>query len=148
MNIRRRPESALSGDAQGMMERSAFRRAVEAKDLGALIDTFAEDGVLNSPVSFQPFRGRKAIGGLLYVLMDVFEDFHYTDEFEAPNGGMALVFRARVGDREVQGVDLLRFGPGGRVRELTVMIRPLSGLQALTEAVGPRLRTLGVDRRQ
>lgn len=138
----------MSGDEHGMMERSAFRRAVEAKDLGALIDTFAEDSVLNSPVSFHPFRGRKAIGGLLYVLMDVFEDFHYTDEFAAANGRMALVFRARVGDRELQGVDLLRFDPRGMVRELTVMIRPLSGLQALMEAVGPRLRGLGGDQRQ
>ncbi len=126
-----------------MTDRSAFRRAVEAKDLGTMIDAFAADGVLNSPVSFHPIRGRKAIGALLSILMEVFEEFCYTDELEAQDGGKALVFRARVGERELQGVDLLRFDSSGLISELTVMVRPLSGLQALLGAVGPRLNVPG-----
>lgn len=126
-----------------MNDRTAFRRAVEAGDLGGMIDVFREDAVLHSPVSFQPFRGRKAIGGLLFVLMEVFEDFRYTDELNAEDGTKALVFRAGVGGRELQGVDLLRFDEEGRVRELTVLVRPMSGLEALMEAVGPRLESLG-----
>jgi hypothetical protein len=125
-----------------MSDRSTFRRAVEANDLGAMIDAFAGDGILNSPVSFHPFRGRKAVGSLLSILMEVFEEFRYTDEYDAPDGGMALVFRARIGDRELQGVDLLRFDSVGLISELTVMVRPLSGLQALLGAVGPRLKAL------
>ncbi|MGD8696303.1 MAG: hypothetical protein PVJ12_04260, partial [Gammaproteobacteria bacterium] len=101
--------------------------------------------VLYSPVSFQPFRGKKAIGGLLFVLMEVFEDFRYTDELDAEDGTQALVFQAGVGGRELQGVDLLRFDDTGRIRELTVLVRPMSGLQALMEAVGPRLESLGAD---
>lgn len=108
-----------------------------------MIDAFAGDGVLNSPVSFHPFRGRKAVGALLSVLMEVFEEFRYTDEFDSKDGGKALVFRARVGERELQGVDLLRFDSSGLISELTVMVRPLSGLQALLGAVGPRLKALG-----
>jgi hypothetical protein len=75
----------------------------------------------------------------------VFEDFRYTDELDAEDGTMALVFQAAVGGRELQGVDLLRFDETGRVRELTVLVRPMSGLQALMEAVGPRLESLGAD---
>ncbi len=122
-----------------MSDRGAFRQAVEAGDVGAMIDAFAQDAVLNSPVSFRPFRGRKAVGALLYVLMEVFEDFRYTDEYQSADGGRALLFGARVGDRELQGVDLLSFDADGLIRELTVLVRPLSGLQALMAAVGPRL---------
>ena len=39
----------------------AFRKAVEAHDLEALMATFADDAVLNSPVSFEPFRGKPMI---------------------------------------------------------------------------------------
>jgi hypothetical protein len=126
-------------------DRHAFRCAVEAGDLGGMIDLFRADAVLYSPVSFQPFRGKKAIGGLLFVLMEVFEDFRYTDELDAEDGTQALVFQAGVGGRELQGVDLLRFDDTGRIRELTVLVRPMSGLQALMEAVGPRLESLGAD---
>lgn len=126
-----------------MSASGAFRGAVERGDLGAMIDAFAEEAVLFSPVSFRPFAGRKAIGGLLYVLMEVFADFRYTDELVADDGTTALVFRARVGDRDVEGVDLLRFDDGGHIRELTVMVRPLSALHALRDAVGPRLQSLG-----
>ena len=46
-----------------------------------------------------------------------------------------LEFVARVGDREVQGIDLLRTADG-LVTELTVMIRPLSGLNAVVARMG------------
>lgn len=120
----------------------AFRRAVEAHDLTALMATFAEGAVLNSPVSFRPFRGRTAIRGLLGILLEVFQGFEYTDELRSDDGTRALVFTARVGDREVQGLDLLKFDDAGRIRDLTVMVRPRSALEALMQAVGPRLAAL------
>ena len=116
-----------------------FRRAVESRDLDELSALFAEDAVLHSPVTFQPFEGRPAIRRLLGILLEVFQDFRYTDELEARDGTRALVFRARVGDRELEGLDLLRFDAAGRVRDLTVMIRPRSALEALLGEVGPRL---------
>jgi hypothetical protein len=73
----------------------------------------------------------------------VFEDFRYEDRF-AGEDGEVLLFSARVGDRELNGIDLLRFDDAGKVRELTVMIRPLSGLTALVEAMGRELEELGV----
>jgi hypothetical protein len=45
------------------------------------------------------------------------------------------VFTARVGDRQVEGVDLLRDAEDGSVTDLTVFLRPMSGLQALAGAV-------------
>lgn len=124
----------------------AFRKAVEAHDLSALVATFADDAVLNSPVSFKPFRGKPAIGALLGILLEVLEDFEYTDHLRADDGTQALVFRARVGERDVQGLDLLKFDAEGRVRDLTVMVRPRSAVEALMQAVGPRLAALSSER--
>jgi len=51
------------------------------------------------------------------------------------------VFKARVGDKQLQGWDYLRLDDEGLVTELTVMVRPLSGLMALAQAMMERLRT-------
>ena len=120
------------------MSHAAFRAAVEARDPAAMTAAMAPDAVLNSPVSFKPFEGREAVSRLFEILMETFEDFRDTDEFEA-DGTAALVFRARVGDRELEGLDLFRFDADGLVTELTVMVRPLSATIALAEAVGPKL---------
>jgi hypothetical protein len=121
-----------------MSGHSTFRAAIEARDHAAMVAAFAPDAVLRSPVSFKPFEGREAISQLLAILLETFEDFHYMDEFEA-EGKAALVFRARVGDRELEGLDLFRFDAEGSIAELTVMVRPLSAVIALAEAVGPKL---------
>ena len=48
------------------------------------------------------------------------------------------------GDRQVQGLDLIRADADGRIAEFTVMIRPASGLIALAERMGPALQAAGV----
>jgi hypothetical protein len=75
--------------------------------------------------------------------MKVFEDFSYTDRFENEDEA-ALIFKARVGDREVQGLDLLRFDAEGKVSELTVMVRPMSAMHALAEAMEREFERLGL----
>ena len=122
-----------------MGNRSTFRAAIEARDLNRAVASFEENAVLHSPISFKPIEGRAAIGELLGVLSHVFENFHYTDELESADGTEALIFRARVGDREIEGLDLIRFGEAGLIRDLTVMVRPRSGMEALMAAAGPRL---------
>ena len=115
-----------------------FRAAVEARDREAILDALTPDVVLHSPVTFKPFEGRQAVAVLFTVLLEVFEDFGYTDEL--PGDGIhGLVFRARVGDRDVEGIDLLREDGAGKVVDITVMVRPLSAVLALRDAVGKRL---------
>jgi hypothetical protein len=122
-----------------MTDRRFFRQAVEAGDLDRLMSAFAEDAVLHSPITFQPFEGRAAIRRLLGIILSVAQDFRYTDELDAQDGTKALVFRARVRDRDVEGLDLIRFDEAGLIRDLTVMVRPRSGLEALLAEVAPRL---------
>jgi SnoaL-like protein len=117
------------------MGHEAFRAAVERRDLGAMVDALAPDVVFHSPITFKPFEGKEAVSTLLGVVAATFEDFRYTDELGA-EAAKALVFEARVGDREVQGLDLLRFDENGLIVDFTVMVRPLTGAMALAEAVG------------
>lgn len=118
-----------------------FRAAVEARDHDAMVDTLADDVVFNSPVAFKPFEGREAVGQVLAAVMETFDDFRYTDELEAGDVH-ALVFRARVGDKELEGLDLLRLDADGKVSDFTVMVRPASGLMALGERMGPKVAAL------
>jgi hypothetical protein len=115
-----------------------FRAAVESRDLAAMSALLSSDVVFSSPVAFKPFRGRADVTEVLGNVMDVFEDFTYVDEL-AGEGSHALVFSASVGGRALQGLDHLRFDDDGLISELTVMVRPLSGVIALAEAMGPRV---------
>ena len=117
---------------------SDFRAAIERRDFDGMLATLADDVVLHSPVSFKPFEGKEALAGLLRIIVGTFEDFRYTDELPGEDVH-ALIFRARVGDREVEGLDLVRPGPDGRIVDFTVMVRPLTGVVALAAAVGPQL---------
>ena len=121
----------------------SFRTAVEANDFDAMIAALSPDVVLHSPVTFSPFEGREAVSALLRVVFDVFEDFTYTDELTS-GPTTALVFTARVGNRRVEGIDLLRAAADGSIADITVLVRPMSGLQALAGAVATGL-ALGSD---
>jgi SnoaL-like domain len=116
-----------------------FRNAAESGDRDGMVAALAPDVVFNSPVKHKPFEGREAVAALFGALLETFEDFRYTDEFEQADGSKALVFRARVGDKELEGIDILRFGDDGLVADFTVMVRPLTGAMALAEEVGRKL---------
>jgi hypothetical protein len=113
-----------------------FRAAVEAQDFEAAVALLAEDVVFRSPVVFKPYRGRDAVAPLLFAVSRVFEDFRYEREIGAPEArDHALVFNARVGDRELHGCDFLHTNESGLIDDFFVMVRPLSATLALAEAM-------------
>ena len=117
-----------------------FRNAIEAGDLDRLAALFTEEIVFRSPVVHAPYRGRDQVMALLHAVSQVFEDFRYTRQIGAPGAAdHALVFRARVGDREVEGCDFIHVGDDGLIDELYVMVRPATGLMALAEAMKRQL---------
>ena len=124
------------------MRSDKFRAAAEAKDFSQVDDLLAEDVVFSSPAVFKPYEGREVVKVILGAVVQVFEDFRYLDQVEGDDRAV-LIFEARVGDRDLQGVDILRFADDGTVSELTVMIRPMSGLNALAEEMGRRLQAAG-----
>ncbi len=111
-----------------------FRDAVEARDPDRLTALLAEHVVFRSPAVHQPYEGRMMTSVILRAVMRVFEDFSYTRVVEQ-DADSVLVFTARVGDRQLEGADLLHVGEDGLVDDLRVMVRPLSGLTALVEAM-------------
>jgi SnoaL-like domain len=120
----------------------AFRAAAEAKDFAQAEDLFADDATFRSPMVFKPYEGRETIKVILGAVVQVFEDFRYIAHVETGDTAV-LEFEARVGDRELQGVDILKFNEDGSIAELTVMVRPMSGLAALGDAMRAKLEAAG-----
>jgi hypothetical protein len=122
-----------------MAEPHPFRRAAESKDIALLAETLREDVVLHSPVLFRGFEGRDTVSVVLTHVAATLENFSYTDEL-AEGDTVVLRFKATVGDRELEGIDFLELDPDGRVRELTVFMRPFSALNAFNEQMKTRLQ--------
>jgi hypothetical protein len=115
-----------------------FGRAVEAGDEDAAVATLADDVTFRSPAVYKPYHGRAQVEAILRLVATVFEDFRYTNEWRDGRTTI-LFFEASVGDRDVQGIDILEDNEDGLVEQLTVMIRPLSGLQAVAQTMAARL---------
>lgn len=113
-----------------------FRVAIEAGNIDAAVGLLADDVEFRSPVVFGPYRGREPVAALIRGVARVFEDFRYLREIGEPEGrDHALVFSARVGDRQVEGCDFIRCNEDGSIAELVVMVRPLTGAIALAKAM-------------
>lgn len=123
---------------------AAFRAAVERWDIEAASELLAADVVFHSPVTFHPFLGRETVSKLLGIVAETFEDFRYTDELES-EGAHALIFRASIEGKELEGIDLLRFDEEGLIADFTVMLRPLSGLIPFAQAMGAKAVAAGVQ---
>ena len=128
----------------------AFREAIEARDVEALEALLADDVVFRSPAVHKPYEGKLATSVVLRAVMRVFEDFRYTRTMGAEtDADQVLVFEATVGDRQVEGADFLHVREDGLIDDFRVMIRPLSGLTTVVEAMQGVLpdvmREMGLD---
>jgi len=121
-----------------MAEPHPFRRAAEAKDLDLLGAALREDVVLHSPILFRGFEGREIVSQVLTHVSATLEGLTYTDEL-TEGDTVCLRFKARVGDRELEGIDFLELDEDGKVSELTVFMRPLSAINAFNEQMKARL---------
>lgn len=124
----------------------AFREAVEANDLDAAEALLAEDVVFTSPVVFKPYEGKAITAAILRGVARVFEDFRYVSELSSADGrDHALVFATRVGDRGIDGCDFIHLDESGLIDRFMVMVRPLSGAQALAEAMGAQFEQIAKE---
>ena len=115
-----------------------FGNAVLAGDHDAALATLADDVEFRSPAVHKPYHGKEQVDGILRLVATVFENFRYTAEWR-DGVTTILFFEANVGDRELQGIDILEENGQGLVERFTVMIRPLSGLQAVAAAMAAKL---------
>jgi hypothetical protein len=119
----------------------AFRQAVEARDSAALEALLADDVVFTSPVAFKPYPGKAITAAVLRGALRVFEDFRYVREID---GGRdhALIFEAKVAGKTVNGCDFLHVDENGLIDDIMVMVRPLSGANALAEAMAAQFEQI------
>jgi SnoaL-like domain len=120
-----------------------FREAVENKDISAATELFSPDIVFHSPATFHPFVGLETVTELLSIVEATFEDFRYTDQLEAGDV-QALIFRASIDGRELEGIDLLRLDADGLIEDFTVMLRPISRLLPFAQAMGEKVTAAGI----
>ena len=116
----------------------AFTAAISARDADALIDTLAPDVVLYSAVTHTPFEGREVVADTYRSVLESFEELRIVDEFESGDTH-AFFWEGRMEGRSVTGADRLRLNPEGKVREITVLGRPLSGVATFLTGIGPRM---------
>ncbi|AYF74243.1 nuclear transport factor 2 family protein [Nocardia yunnanensis] len=120
-----------------------FRKAVEARDEAAIEALLADDVVFTSPVAFKPYPGKAITAAILRGVMRVFEDFRYLKEIGAEGAAdHALVFETTVAGKRITGCDFIHLDADGKIDEFMVMVRPLSGAQALSEAMAAQFERI------
>jgi hypothetical protein len=113
---------------------------IACNDLGDLPAIVHPDAVFRSPMANTAYAPAPALILVLSTVTQVFENFAYHRQLASDDGlDVVLEFSANVGDRKLKGIDFIRFDEQGRIVEFEVMVRPLSGLQALGAAMGQRL---------
>lgn len=116
----------------------AFRQAASGNDPGSLAALLAPDVQFFSPAVHQPYEGTEAVMTVLGAALRVLHPLQYADAVISDDRAV-LFFTTEVGGKRVEGIDALRFDAEARIRELVVMIRPLSALKAVVEAMAKEL---------
>ena len=117
-----------------------WHKMIAGGDLSTLPSIVDADAVFRSPIANKPYASREAVVLVLNTAYQVFENFAYHRQLATDDGlSVVLEFSANVGDKQLKGIDFIRFNDAGKIVEFAVMVRPLSGLQALGEAMGARI---------
>jgi hypothetical protein len=117
-----------------------WHRMIEKNDLGELPSIVHPDAVFRSPMAHTAYGPAPALILVLTTVIQVFENFAYHRELASDDGlNVVLEFSANIGDKKLKGIDLIRFNEAGQIVEFEVMVRPMSGLQALGAEMGKRL---------
>ena len=123
-----------------------FRKAVEERDTAAIEAMLAENVVFTSPVAFKPYPGKAITAAILRAVLRVFEDFRYVREIAGADGrDHALVFTATIDGKQINGCDFLHFDDNGLIDDFMVMVRPLSGANALSAAMGAQFERVAQE---
>jgi hypothetical protein len=115
-----------------------WHRIVAEQDLDALMAILAEDASIGAPPYWAKLEGRPLVHHLLGLILETIEGFRYYREWQQ-EGELALEFKGRVGDLEVQGIDLISLDATGCVANIDVLMRPTNAVLRLQEIIGPKM---------
>ena len=109
-------------------------------DMGELANILHPKAVFRSPMAHTPYPSAQAVQLILGTVIKVFEDFTYHRELASADGlSVVLEFSANVNGKALKGIDMIQFDTEGKIVDFEVMVRPMSGLQALGDEMGKRL---------
>jgi hypothetical protein len=113
---------------------------VEAGDLSDVAELLHPDVSFSSPAFWKPYPGPVAVAHVLATAVRNFEDFAYLRSFATAGGhDVVLEFSARIGELQLEGIDMIAFDAAGLITHFEVMIRPMKSLAAVAERMGATL---------
>ena len=119
-----------------------WHRVVQTRDLDALLNLLAADISMGAPPYWDKVQGRPTVHFLLGLIILAIEGFTYHREWHDDSrrkGEIALEFRGRVGDLDLQGIDLITLNDRGEIQNLDVLIRPMNALAELRKVIAPQM---------
>jgi len=113
-----------------------FQKAAVTKDIELAMSALADDAVLHSPLTDRfTFNGKEDIRRLFETAYEKFEGLNYHTVI----GDRVLVGGATIKGQRFEETLLLTLDDHGKIAEITLFIRPLTGLTAVMAALGPTL---------
>jgi hypothetical protein len=116
-----------------------WHRIVAAKDTDALQHMLSDDVTLGAPPYWTKLEGKAIVRHLLGIIIETIDGFTYHREWWK-GAELALEFTGRVGDLDLQGIDLISLDDANRVRNLDVPMRPVNAVLRLQELVAPKMQ--------
>jgi len=113
---------------------------IDREDMGELGSILHPKAVFRSPVAHTPYPTAPVVQLFLTAASQVFDDFVYHRELAGADGTCVMLeFSAKVNGKALKGIDLIQFDADGLIVDFEVMVRPMTGLQALADEMAKRM---------
>ena len=114
---------------------------VRTRDVSLLNDLLAEDAVFESPAVHAPQAGKEITTKYLEAACRVLvnDSFRYVNEWHGANSAV-LEFETRLGEVELNGIDIITWNEEQRIVHFKVMVRPMKALQTLLPLMAKELQ--------
>jgi hypothetical protein len=118
----------------------ALEVAVHAHDVEGVIACLAPDIVIRSPITQRiRFVGLDQASDLFRRVFKIVSNVRIYETVGDGEATQVIFWRGRVGRHYLEEANLLRLDEVGRIREMTVFMRPIPGLLALAEQLAASL---------
>jgi hypothetical protein len=120
---------------------STWHELVESRNAKGLDTLLADNVVFHSPVVHSPQIGKAIAIQYLSAAFHVFfnKSFKYVREVTGPSDAV-LEFQVEIDGISVNGVDMLKWDPEGRIVDFKVLIRPLKAINLIHQKMAAMLQ--------
>ena len=111
-----------------------WHRIFEENNPELMLPLIHEDIQFYSPAVYSPKHGKQIVFETLKLVFGIFEDYRVTDTW-VKDREVLFEFETKVGKYTLQGIDRFRLDEDGKIIQMKVWIRPLTGLRELARTV-------------